>query len=267
MGFLKKHPLIITFLLFFCAVQVFPFVYKGNGEGHAVYKVVMSVNHYIYAAVHGVKLSMKNLWSDYLILKDKEQENRVLRNENLKLHAELLSMQEIQMQNRRLRNLLGFTSKKSYEIVTANVVGGGLLPFRSEFLIIDRGESYGIQPGMIVVTQAGIVGKVFFVNGSSSQVMPVTDPISAVDAVVQRTRARGIVKGSGSGCVLEYLEGRSSAKTGDIVITSGKDGLPKGIPIGKVASMEKQGGLFKAKVFPEVSVNSLEEVLVVKQNL
>lgn len=267
MGFIKNHPLIISFLFFFCAVQVFPFIYEDDRKGDSVYKGVMSVNHYVYASIHSIKSSAKNLWSNYLILKDKEQENRTLKSENLKLHSELLSMQEIKIQNERLRDLLGFMSESSYEVVTANVIGGGLLPFRSEFLIIDRGESHGIHPGMPVTTQAGIVGKVFLVNGTSSHVILITDPVSAVDAIVQRTRARGIVKGAGSGCVLEYLESGLSAKTGDVVITSGKDGLPKGMLIGKVESMEKQGGLFKARIFPEVPVNSLEEVLIVKQNL
>ena len=96
--------------------------------------------------------------------------------------------------------------------------------------------------------------------------MLITDPLSAVDAIVQRTRVRGIVKGDGSKCIVDYIEDISTVSEGDKIISSGKDGFyPKGILIGTINNIEDTGGLVKAELKPEVNLNSLEEVLVIKK--
>ena len=266
MGFLKKHPIIISFILIFFAVQLFPLIYKSKREADPVSRVIMRINHYPYSAINSVRLSIKNTWSNYVGLRGKNEENKKLKEENTKLRAELFSLQEIKLQNKRLKKLLEFIDDGPYETVSSNIIGGSPSLLRSEFLVIDKGENYGIEVGMPVATQKGVVGRVYLVNKTSSQVMLITDPISAVDAIVQRTRARGIVKGNGKGCTLEYLDSRSNISKGDKVLTSGKDGFyPKGILIGKVEKVEPEGGLFKAKIIPEAPINSLEEVLVIKK--
>lgn len=78
--------------------------------------------------------------------------------------------------------------------------------------------------------------------------MLITDPASAIDAIVQRTRERGIIKGSNDGCMLEYLRSGSDVREGDIVITSGKDNFyPKGILIGKIENVREQGDFLKSE--------------------
>ena len=226
----------------------------------------MRINHYPYSAINSVRLSLKNFWKNYLSLRKTNEENKKLEYENTKLRAELFSLQEIKLQNKRLKKLLEFIDDGPYETVSANIIAGSPSLLRSEFLVIDKGENYGIKVGMPVATQKGIVGRVYLVNDTSSQIMLITDPISAVDAIVQRTRARGIVKGDGKDCILEYLDSKSSINKGDMVLTSGKDGFyPKGILIGKVENVEPEGGMFKARIIPEVPINSLEEVLVIKK--
>ena len=266
MGFLKKHPIIISVILIFFAVQLFPLIYKSKREADPVSRVIMRINHYPYSAINSLRLSFKNLWGNYLGLKDANEENKILEYENTKLRAELFSLQEIKLQNKRLKKLLEFIDDGPYETVSANIIGGSPSLLRTEFLVIDKGENYGIKVGMPVATQKGIVGRVYLVNNTSSQVMLITDPISAVDAIVHRTRARGIVKGDGKDCIPEYLDSRSNINSGDKVLTSGKDGFyPKGILIGKVEKVEPEGGMFKAKIIPEAPINSLEEVLVIKK--
>ena len=98
--------------------------------------------------------------------------------------------------------------------------------------------------------------------------MLITDPISAIDAIVHRTRARGIVKGSGTDCKLEYIEKRSDIEIGDKVISSGKDGFyPKGIVIGTIKDVSFNGGMQSATITPEVNIDALEEVIIIKINM
>ena len=69
-------------------------------------------------------------------------------------------------------------------------------------------------------------------------------PVSAVDAYIHRTRARGIVKGTGTGCEMDYIEKKSDVSEGDKVISSGKDGFfPKGVVIGTVTSIGSKGSI------------------------
>jgi len=117
---------------------------------------------------------------------------------------------------------------------------------------------------MPVATYEGIVGRVYIVGDKNSEVILITDPLSAVDAYIHRNRARGVVKGTGDGCVMEYIENNTDLNIGDKVISSGKDGFfPKGIFIGSVSKIEKKGGFLRAYVSPNVGLDSLEEVLII----
>jgi rod shape-determining protein MreC len=131
-------------------------------------------------------------------------------------------------------------------------------------VIIDKGSENGISQGMPVATYEGIVGRILLVGEKSSEVILITDDISAVDAYIHRTRARGIVKGTGGGCIMEYLEKKADVSVGDKVISSGKDGFfPKEVVIGTVVETEASGGFIRARVLPDMDLNSLEEVVVI----
>ncbi|MCK5392632.1 MAG: rod shape-determining protein MreC, partial [Deltaproteobacteria bacterium] len=107
-------------------------------------------------------------------------------------------------------------------------------------------------------------GRVLSVGDRSSEVLLITDPVSAVDAFIHRTRVRGIVKGTGGGCAMEYIEQNSDISIGDKVISSGKEGFfPKGVIIGTVSNIETKGSFISAQVSPFVDLDSLEEVVII----
>jgi rod shape-determining protein MreC len=264
MGFTKKHPIIISLILLFISIQLIPFIYDSEREADPVSRMVMRINYYPYLAINGIKSSLNNTWKDYKSLKSLKQENVKLRNENSILKKNDFEFRELKLQNERFRDLLNFAEEGPYNTISANVIAGSPSLLRTEFLVIDKGKNDGIKEGMPVTTQDGIVGRVYIASKNSSQIMLVTDPISAVDAIVQRTRARGIIKGNTNDCIMEYLENNFEIENGDTIISSGKDGYyPKGIKIGTVRSVKSSGGLYKAVVIPEVSINSLEEVVVI----
>jgi rod shape-determining protein MreC len=133
-------------------------------------------------------------------------------------------------------------------------------------LVIDRGEADGITKGAAALAPEGIVGQVFLASAHAARVLLIADHNSGVDALVQRTRARGIVQGTAEGgCGLKYVKRTEDVQVGDTVVTSGLDGVfPKGVPIGHVVAVDKQGqGLFQyAEVAPRVDFGQLEELLV-----
>jgi rod shape-determining protein MreC len=134
-------------------------------------------------------------------------------------------------------------------------------------LTIDRGERDQVRRGMAVLAPQGVVGQVSEASHAAARVVLLTDHNSGIDAVVQRTRARGIVQGGTDGaCYMNYLSRDADVVEGDLVITSGLDRVfPKGIVVGEVVEVSRRhrGLLQAAVVRPSVALDRLEEVLVV----
>ena len=135
--------------------------------------------------------------------------------------------------------------------------------------MINRGSSSGIREGMAVVAADGVVGQTVKVTASTARVLLLTDHASGIAATIQRSRARGVVKGKGEMlCALEFTTREEDVKVGDTVITSGIGGVfLKGVPIGEV-TMVKRGeyGIFQTvSIRPAVNLAHLEEVLVVQR--
>jgi rod shape-determining protein MreC len=153
--------------------------------------------------------------------------------------------------------------------MAASVIGEDGAPW-FKTIIIDRGEVDGLREGMAVLTSEGVVGQLLKVAARSSRVMLLTDNASAIASVVQRSRARGVVKGKGGGqCVLDFAVHDEDVKVGDMVVTSGiGDVFPKGMPVGEVTMVKKGDfGIFQSiEVRPAVNITRLEEVLVLLQN-
>ncbi|MGH2670813.1 MAG: rod shape-determining protein MreC, partial [bacterium] len=166
----------------------------------------------------------------------------------------------------RLQRLLDFRNEVPSQGVTARVTGKDASGLFQTFTL-DRGESDGVKPGMAVVAPDGAVGRIAQASPHAARVLLVSDHNSGIDALVQRSRARGIVEGALNGaCSMKYIKRGDEIDVGDIVVTSGLDGIfPKGIPIGKVTQVtRKDVGLFQiAEVRPAVEFAKLEEVWVI----
>jgi len=207
------------------------------------------------------------LWKGYVGLVGVQAENRELKERLRRLDAEHQHDAEVELENRRLARLLDFHSDVPSQIVTARVIAkdaSGLF----ESLMLDRGETDGIKPGMAVVCADGVVGRIAQSSWHAARVLLLSDHNSGVDAIVQRTRARGIVEGAlNRTCSMKYIKRGDEIDVNDVVVTSGLDGIfPKGVLIGKVSGVtRKDFGLFQvAEVVPSVDFAKLEEVLVLK---
>jgi len=264
MGFLKRHPLIIIILSLLLAIQVFSLSTDEKHVPIPLSKFILNLTFYPQKFIYNITGSIVNIWQNYIYLIDVRNENKKLMLQNTQLRRENMRLLEAKLQNDRLKKLLEFKDYTKNQTVTANVIAGSPSISRTEVVIIDKGIKDGISEGMPIATSEGIVGRVNLVGDRDAEVILITDHLSAVDAYIHRTRARGIVKGTGFGCVMEYIDSKTDLSIGDKVISSGKDGFfPKGVLIGTVDEIERKGNFQSAEVSPNVELNSLEEVLVI----
>lgn len=212
--------------------------------------------------------SLEEVVKDYVWLKNLRNENEDLKRQVAELEGKIASYHEAYIENLRLRRLLDFKSTTKAETVAAQVIMHDLTGW-FQTLMIDKGFRDGVAPDMPVVNDEGMIGRVLDVSDRNCRVLLITDPGSSVDAIIQRNRVRGILSGKdASGCVLKYVRGNLDVQVGDLVVSSGKDGLyPKGLRLGVVQGVFKDPvDLFqKIDVKPLVRLSALEEVLIIKR--
>ena len=208
---------------------------------------------------------VRHAWRDYFYLRGVRHENAELRERIEHMRLEQIRMEQDAAQARRIQALLEFKEQYISKTVAAQVIGSGGSE-TSRIIYIDRGSNEGVESNMAVITADGIVGKVLRVYPSTSQVLEITDQTSGVGATLVKSRLQGILKGQPAGNPnLAYIMADESIVPGEDVITSGGDRIfPKGLPIGKVASVSPGKDLFlNVRVTPSANLNRLEEVLVI----
>ncbi len=198
------------------------------------------------------------------------------RNEDLqsladRLMIENVRLKEIESENEALRRLLGFTQANpthSYKAaeVKGRVIGRDPSNFLS-YLIIDTGSQQGIEKGMPEATERGLVGRITDVGSNWAKVMLIIDPSSSVNALIQSSRATGVVEGQvGGSLLMKYIPQEDTVNVNDIVLTSGLGGnFPKKLIIGQVTAVHRRDiEMFQqADIRPTADFNNLEIVLVI----
>ena len=205
----------------------------------------------------------RHLWDDYIFLVHLRQENEQLRTSLDLLTERNVQMNELLLENERLREMLLLKENSPAHIISAEVIGRDALGW-FKTILINKGKNDNLYRNQAVVTHQGIVGRCIEVADTTSRVMMITDINSSVDALIQRSRSRGIVEGTGSTmCELKYIAGTDDVEVGDLVVTAGLCGIfPKGLSIGTVKHVEKKPhDLFQSVMLePSSSLNKLEEV-------
>ena len=209
---------------------------------------------------------MRDIWRHYFYLVAVARENHVLMHQLGQAVESKNQWQETEMANVRLRDLIDFQRNISERVVAAEVIGKDPSAW-FKTVIIDKGEADGLTRGLPVVIPQGIAGQVIEVSNHYSKVMLILDSNSAVDSLVQRTRARGVIKGQSTDqCRLDYVLRKNDVRIGDTIVSSGLDGVyPKGLRLGFVSQViEHDADIFHEVIIaPFVDFEKLEEVLVV----
>jgi rod shape-determining protein MreC len=190
--------------------------------------------------------------------------------QNLQIRTEL---DRLKLENQNLRNdlqmadrvkaLASFVKESPFKYLGARIINNAP-GTNSKVVYIDRGSTSGVMRGMCVMTPDGIVGKVVASYPTAAQVMLLNDTTFSGAVISQKNRTRGVVKGLGHvKMMLDYVQNEEKLEVGEMVYTSGEDRVfPKGLPVGKIASV-KEGPQYKdVAVVPSGFREGLEEVLV-----
>lgn len=258
-NFLLAVALLLSILLFYS------YNLRHKTSTTFMERAVLTLAAPFQASIDGVADSLSGLWQGYVWLIDTEQRNLVLEQENQKLLSALQQVEEFRLQNERLRKLLAFVDDIDRPALPAQVIGEDASSW-ARTITIDKGTRAGLRVGLPVVAAQGVVGRIIKSAPNSSRVLLVTDASSAIAALIQRTRTRGVARGHGMEMTLDYALRNADIEQGDLLVTSGMGGVfPKGLPLGYVSAvMRDKFGLFQTvDIVTAVDFSHLEEVLVV----
>ena len=268
----KSSRQLKTFLLFGALLTLLLILLVstvGRQKFGSSHKFVLEVTGPVHRVVTGTIAYGESLWKDYKGLWSVHEENKRLIEDLREAQAVNNQYREAVATNVRLRKLLQFKESLAPPTLTARIVGHDpSLWFKT--VIIDRGSSDGIQKGMPAVTIEGIVGQVLDTSPHYAKIILATDPNSAIDVLVQRTRVRGILKGKSiSEYQLHYVLKNSDVQEDDRIVTSELGGIfPKGLLAGTVTRVVKdRRGMFQQiEVTPSVDFSRLENLIIIMKN-
>jgi rod shape-determining protein MreC len=235
-------------------------------------KLIMRLITPIQFAAASLARGMSGLFSDYVYLVDVKENNAQLGAEKSRLEARVRKLEALEEENRRLRGLLELKSHTKADVVSAEVISKDTAEFfRVAHVSLDK-PSRDIRSGarLPVITLDGVVGTTGKVAGETVEVQLVVDAGSGVDVVVERTGARGFIRGTGDEarylCKVEYVKRTDEIEVGDLLVTSGwGKRFPHGLPVAKVSEVVRRdfGKFQEVYAEPTVDFSRLREVLIV----
>lgn len=259
---------LITIVLVVVSLVIFTLSVQENGTGvfstarnvtQTLVTPIRFVGSLVAAPFSGASNIMRNLTADGETLSELKQENE-------RLSARNVELEESEKTAQRLQELLDVRSSYNLQSIAARVISGATDSW-TDSITIDKGSASGISPGMPVVNQTGAIGQVLSCSATTSTVRLISDEQSSVSAMIQVSRAQGMLQGSIDGTLhLQYIRTDQTVNVGDIVVTSGLGGVfPKGLPIGKVSVVEGSpaSSYYEITVEPFGRPDNYEEVLIV----
>ncbi len=224
----------------------------------------------IQRGADGTLNTVSYLWYGYVDLRGVREENGRLKEDVARLEQALWMERDVVASYRRLSSVLELAERMPGDPIVAEVVGlDASAWFRT--VTVNRGTAHGVALNAPVIAAGGLVGRVISIGSDVAQIQLLTDRDCSVGALLARTRARGVVGGSGeqaspTGLTLNYVSNLEEVVEGDLIVTSGMDGIyPKGIAIGRVASVRNGPRLFKlVTVEPAANLDRLEEVFILE---
>lgn len=257
--------LIIALLLF--SIPFFLINMEAKPKNDDSFSPLVEIGSGVQNAYSQISQGVQGTVQLYFNLVNTRIENRMLSQKNLKLKAELSSLAELKLENERLNQLLAFKQKTKMSLLPSKVIGTDLVPDHYT-LTINRGSDHSVEKNMAVISTGGVIGYITEVFESSSRVLLLVDRYAVIDAIVQRTRTRGLVEGLGSNsCRFSYIASTDEdIVEGDLLVTSGLNNIfPKGFPIGIISKVEKNRVELKQyfEMKPVTNLYNLEEIFVI----
>ncbi|MFW6127428.1 MAG: rod shape-determining protein MreC [Thermodesulfobacteriota bacterium] len=261
-----RTPLVIAATLIF-VLAVLSLSLKRAPVLQSAEGVIISVTAPVMNGLNYLGDSVQRLWVGYFYLVGVRQENAELKRRLKEYDQKEMRYQEALLLARRLEALLDLKKQLALPVTGARVVAYDPSQW-SRCVIVDTGKDEGVTTGLPVLSGEGIVGRIVETYPHYAKVMLIVDRNSGADAMVQRTRVRGILQGKGGNrCSLEYVPKNADVEIGDLVLASGLGGIyPAGQAFGRVTHVDRKthGPFQEIMVTPGGDLSALEEVLIIK---
>ena len=269
--FFKQGPSALSKLLFFSALALFLMVADTRFRITQPLRATLATALYPvqWLALQPVRAVQNS--SDYFT--SMAQANSSTEDARKKLALQSLragQVEQLLQENSRLRKLLGLRDQLATSVMAAEVLYDAADPYTRK-VIIDKGMLQGVELGSPVLDEAGVLGQVTRVHPLVSEVTLVIDRDLAIPVLNLRTGARSVAYGdptaAGSGLELRFMGSNSDVQQGDLLTTSGVDGVyPPGLPVAKISRIERRAESAFAKIYctPQALVTGARHVMVVK---
>jgi rod shape-determining protein MreC len=256
----------LPIFLFICALALISAQVKGSSVlGQTVPLETMGP---LSSAVNSVSGAVEKLWSNYFYLVSVKEENDRLRQTMDRLHRQIVELEEYRQTNENLTALLELKANAPEAYLAGRILAWDPGPWY-QAIVVDIGAQDGVVPEAAVLNNQGLIGRIVELAPHAAKVLLLTDRSSGADGFIQRNRVNVLVSGHGSGqMTLEFVRKGEDVRLGDLVVSSGLDGIfPPGHAIGVVTKVDKAGlGLFlHGELRPTVDFSGLREILIQKQ--
>lgn len=257
-AFFKQGPRPMTLVLIYGCLSIMLMLVDLRWQVLKPVRQVVSVALYPVEWLATEPVSLARRVSDFFVTQTAlQQENHRLQDERLLANAQLLRMQELELENGQLKALLTTPSAKQGQGVLTEVLYTDRDPFAAK-LVVDRGSAAGVQAGQVVIDAQGVVGQITRVQPLTSEITLLTHKNQPVPVQVVRNGLRAILFGLGRENPLEvrFMPLNSDIRTDDVLVTSGIDGTyPAGLPVAKVAKVDRGTGSAFARITCEPEAN------------
>lgn len=226
-----------------------------------------TIADFVQSPVTTISASVNNYFQSFANLRSAQSENDILKQRVQELEVEVQQKGELAAENERLKSLLDLKEKSQYKILTARIIGRDSSKWFNSS-IINRGTLDGVKLNMAIVTNGGLVGRVTAVSPLTAQVDLITKEKSGLGGVIgelAESNALGVVMGTGKKELLEmnYVPGSIEVKVGEIVYTTGQDGIfPAGLKLGEIVEVRSGSATVPHQILirPSANLSSMQEV-------
>ena len=268
----NQGPSALSKLIFFSALALFLMV--ADARFNIVQPLRAAVGTVLYPiqwAILRPVLALRHGGEYFEALRDAQVLEAAARRKLAQQSQQANQVEQLSLENERLRKLLGLRERITTPAQTAEVLYDAADPYTRK-VIIDKGLAQGVQEGSPVIDESGVLGQVTRVHPLISEVTLITDRDHAIPVMNTRTGARSVAFGDPGGShagalELRFMASNADVQAGDLLTTSGVDGIyPAGLPVAKVDKVERRADTAFARIYcvPQAAVDGARHVMVLK---
>ena len=267
--FFRQGPSALTKLIFFSALALFLMVADARFKMTQPLRAALAIALLPLQRTLAVPVALWEDGGDYLRgLHQAQVDERAAQARMAAVAERAARTEQLAQENARLRALLELRPALTARSMTAEVMFEAADPY-SRKVLIDRGSQHGLALGSPVINEAGVVGQVTRLYPLTAEVTLLPDKDAAIPVLNTRTQQRSAAFGgaAGGGMELRFMSGTSDVQVGDMLHTSGLDGVyPPGLAVGRVASVQRraESGFARIGVTPAAQTDGVRHVLVLE---